>query len=180
MTMGDPSDRPTIPIQKGADRAAIGALLAVVASAAQERGLSLSPAGLKRSLREAVARDPIDALAVTVLGGAYFFYLAEKGHNEKVKTYWDALVFVSTSLSVGYADIFARTPSGQAIATALNTFGPAISGAALEAPATPEVAPKLELSDEALAVQRAILDKLDAILVELRGKNEPEASPERT
>jgi hypothetical protein len=169
------SDRPTIPARKGADRGSedravkIGALLAVAATTAQTHGISLVGGGWKRSLRAAVANDPVDALAVTVLGGAYLFYLAEKGHNEKVNTYWDALVFVSTCLSVGYADIFARTRAGQAIASALMTFGPTISGAALDAPASEQSAPpKLELPEEALAVQKAILGKLDAILVEMR------------
>lgn len=146
------------------DRAATLALLAVMAGVAKQGGVELSPKGIKSALLGAVARDPMEALSVTVLGGAYLFFLAERGANPKVTTYWDALVFVSTSLSVGYADIFARTPTGQAIASALMTFGPALSGAVLESPAAPVAAP----SDEALAVQRAILDKLDAILGELR------------
>ncbi len=89
---------------------------------------------------------------------------AEKGHNPKVQTYWDALVFISTCISVGYADIFARTPAGQAIASAVMTFGPAMSGAIFDEPG----AAKKEVPPEMLAVQRAIVDKLEAILVELR------------
>jgi hypothetical protein len=99
--------------------------------------------------------------------------------NPKVRTYWDALVFVSTCLSVGYADVFARTSAGKAIASALMTFGPAISGAILEEPrrdadppasATPRDADREESATPAqmLALQRVIAGKLEAILGELR------------
>ena len=144
------------------DAAAIRAL----ASATVGGGLTYD--GFKRSLRDAVAKDPFDATVVTVLGGAFLFYLAEKGQNPKVTTYWDALVFVSTCLSVGYADIFARTPAGQAIASALMTLGPAMSGAMLEVPAAE--GRKDEASDRVLEVQKIIADKLDAILGELRAQ----------
>jgi len=132
-------------------------------------------ASLKRRLRDTVARDPIDGLMVTVLGGAFLFYHAEKGHNPKVETYFDALVYVSTCLSVGYADIFPKTPTGKAIATALMTFGPAIAAAALDPPAAekePEpVDPRL------LEVQRLLCDKLDAILGEMRAANAAATQP---
>src|SRR4051812_33498613 len=107
------------------------ALLAVAATAASTAGVPLTPGGIKQLIKTAIAKDPVDALAVTVLGSAWLFYQAERGHNEKVTTYWDALVFVATSLSVGYADIFARTPTGQALATALNMFGPAMTSGLL-------------------------------------------------
>jgi hypothetical protein len=119
---------------------------------------------LKNSLREGVARDPLDALVVTVLGGSFLFYMAEKDENPKVRTYWDALVYISTCLSVGYADIFARTKAGQAIATAIMTVGPAMAAKALEPPAA-----ETRANDEqSIAVQKAIVEKLDAILVELK------------
>jgi len=125
-------------------------------------------ASLKGELRSAIARDPFDATVATVLGGAFLFYVAEKDHNPKVQSYWDALVFISTCLSVGYADVFARTPAGKAIASAVMTFGPAMSGALLDGPATGEGQTKAETPDEVLEVQRAIADKLDAILAELK------------
>lgn len=121
-------------------------------------------ASLKEGLRTAVARDPLDAVVVMVFGGAFLFYAAEKGHNPKVNTYWDALVFVSTCASVGYADVFARTPAGKAIATAVMTFGPAISGAVLDTPASAAQASDARL----LRAQELIASKLDAILGELR------------
>jgi voltage-gated potassium channel len=117
---------------------------------------------LKNALREGVARDPLDALVVTVLGGSFLFYMAEKDENPKVNTYWDALVYISTCLSVGYADIFARTQAGQAIATAIMTVGPAMAAKALDPPAAQAQ------DDQSLAVQKAIVEKLDAILVELK------------
>ena len=147
------------------------ALLAVAATAVGTAGVPLSPGGIKQLLRTAVAKDPVDALAVTVLGSAWLFYQAERGHNEKVKTYWDALVFVSTSLSVGYADIFARTPTGQALATALNMFGPAMTAGLLEPTTAVDeataAAAKAE-REKALLVQEKILEKLDAILGEMQ------------
>lgn len=120
---------------------------------------------LKTAIRDGVARDPLDALVVTVAGGAFLFYLAEKDENPKVKTYWDALVYVSTCLSVGYADVFARTPAGKAIATAIMTVGPAMAAKALDPPSATRD------DDQTVAVQKAIADKLDAILVELKKRD---------
>jgi voltage-gated potassium channel len=146
------------------------AALALVASLAGVSGEgSGSYVSLKNELRAAIASDPFDATVVTVLGGSFLFYVAERGHNPKVTTYWDALVFISTCLSVGYADIFARTPAGKAIASAVMTFGPAMSGALFDPPAGAETGEKAPpASPELLEVQRAIVDKLDAILGELR------------
>jgi hypothetical protein len=143
------------------------ALLALVAgSVAQSTDLG-DFMSLKKSLREAVKKDPLDALIVTVLGGSFLFYLAEKDDNPKVQTPWDALVYVSTCLSVGYADIFARTPAGKAIATAIMTVGPALAAKALD-PAADEL-PE-DLAPKALAVQEAMVSKLDAILGELKAQ----------
>jgi voltage-gated potassium channel len=148
-----------------------------VSDLAPAAGAELEYASLKRSLREAVASDPFDAAVVTVAGGAFLFYLAEKGHNQKVNTYWDALVFVSTCMSVGYADVFARTPAGKAIASAVMTLGPALSGALLDEPraaGSGSVAAAADAeSAERIAIQRAIVDKLEAILAELRASRRP-------
>jgi hypothetical protein len=142
--------------------------LALLAAAAAE-GAAPALASLKRSLREAVERDPFDATVVTVAGGAFLFYLAEKGKNPKVETYWDALVFVSTCMSVGYADVFARTPAGKAIASAIMTIGPAMSGAILDEPRAAGAGAETSGAGESVAVQRIIVEKLEAILTELRG-----------
>jgi voltage-gated potassium channel len=148
--------------------AAIAGLLATVATSLESQGVDVSYAAVKREVRSAIARDPFDATVVTVLGGAFLFYVAEKGQNPKVETYWDALLFISTCLSVGYADVFARTPAGKAIASAVMTVGPAMSGAMLDPAAEPSSTRAPDGSAQLLEVQRAIVDKLDAILTELR------------
>ncbi len=150
------------------DASAALALVASLAGVSGEGGASYG--SLKGGLREAVARDPFDATVVTVLGGSFLFYVAERRVKiPKVTSYWDALVFISTCLSVGYADVFAKTPAGKAIAAAVMTFGPAMSGAILEPPAQ---SADVKASPELLEVQRAIVDKLDAILGELRASRE--------
>jgi hypothetical protein len=106
-------------------------------NALSEPSTDLTYASLKNTLRAAATKDPVDALATLVLGGSYLFYMAEKGKNPKVKTYTDALLFISTCLSVGYADVFARTETGKAIASVVMTFGPALSARALDPPAEP-------------------------------------------
>jgi voltage-gated potassium channel len=141
------------------------AVLAVLASLATTAG-GTSYESCKRSLKAAVSSDPFDALVVTVVGGAFLFYLAERGKNPKVNSYVDALLFLSTCVSVGYADVFACTPAGKAIASAVMTFGPAMSGGIFDDSGSSDVPPSAPA--ELLAVQKAIVDKLDAILGELR------------
>jgi voltage-gated potassium channel len=149
--------------EQGAELVAL--LLSLTGGAGGPSGeSSLSYAGLKREVQAAVAKDPFDATVVTVFGGAFLFYMAEKGKNPKVESYWDALVFISTCLSVGYHDVFARTPGGKAIATAVMTIGPALSGAIFDAPA----AEKARAEQEAIRVQQAIVGTLGEILAELR------------
>jgi voltage-gated potassium channel len=143
------------------DRAwkALGALAAMAAVTSPE----LSYAAVKARVRDAAKRDPFDSTIATVLVASYLFFRAEKGHNPKVETFGDALVFISTCLSVGYSDIFARTEAGKAIATAVMTFGPALTASILDEPGA--------AAKEAAAVvsaQAAVVDKLDAILDELR------------
>jgi hypothetical protein len=156
--------------EAGATTSGEGAALGLLVSlAAAGTGIQASYSSLKDTLKSAVSEDPFDATVATVLGGAFLFYVAEKGHNPKVVTYWDALVFVSTCMSVGYADVFARTPAGKAIASAIMTFGPAMTGAILDAPRAEREA------DEGRVVrfQHAIVSKLDAILDELRASRSP-------
>lgn len=142
--------------------ALVALFMSLTSGAPGESGLGYE--GLKKEIKSLVAKDPFDATVMTVFGGAFLFYLAEKGKNPKVESYWDALVFISTCLSVGYHDVFARTPGGKAIATAVMTIGPALSGAIFEGPA----AEKEKAEKEALAVQQAIVGTLGEILAELR------------
>ncbi len=142
----------------------------------------------KGGVREGFAKDPMGSVLATVLGGAWLFYTAERGHNPKVKSYYDALVYVSTNLSVGYSDIFAKTPRGKAIGTALMTYGPAMAAKIFDAPAVPAVAapaappapapaPAPAASPSAdrpqpLAGSKEVLDRLDRILAILEATRE--------
>lgn len=150
---------PTTTERSAPEALALGALGRVLA--AQDFGALYDSA--KRELRSAIARDPIDSLVVTCLGSAWLFYVAEKGENEKVNSFWDALVFVTTSLSVGYANIFAVTPAGKAIAAALNTIGPAMAAKALEAPSA-DVDTR---NQAAQSDQRALIERIDALVSRL-------------
>ena len=63
---------------------------------------------------------------------AALFLLAEEGHNPQVKTYIDALHYIATSLSVGYANIFPVTQMGKAIGAVVMMVGPALSAKVLD------------------------------------------------
>src|SRR6478735_251739 len=62
---------------------------------------------------------------------------AELGRNAKVTSFYDAVVYAATNLSVGYSDIFAKTPAGKAIGALLMTYGPALATRALDPPGAP-------------------------------------------
>jgi voltage-gated potassium channel len=153
------SDAPTKPGRKGE------LLLSLAVAALRDPLVE----GLKNDVRNALTDDPIDSVLLTVLIGSHLFYECEKGINPKVVTFNDALVFVSTSISVGYSDIFAKTEKGKLIATALQTFGPALSAQALD---KPHVSSN-RMDEELLATQHKMLDKLDAILTELQKNKAP-------
>ncbi len=114
---------------------------------------------LESQLLQAVEANPLEAMALLVGSGAGLLYLAEAGRNEKIETYWDALHYVATSLSVGYANIFPETAFGKALGALLMMVGPALSSRALNPPSpAPTGAPESEL----------LAEKLDAILAELK------------
>src|SRR4051812_16101402 len=77
---------------------------------------------------------PARNTATMIALASLLFYAAERDENPKVNDVFDAGVFCSTCLSVGYGDIFARTPLGKIIGTVLMTVGPALSGAVLDGP----------------------------------------------
>lgn len=152
------------------DRAALSALAQIAEGLLGSRGGALGYDTWKSGFREIVQRDPIDTLIVSVLGGAYLFWLAEKDVNPKCRTFWDAAVFVATSLSVGYDNKFAETEAGKALGTFLMTFGPAVAAAAFAPPAAEQqaqAAAAARTQAESVELQKAILGKLDAILVQL-------------
>jgi hypothetical protein len=107
-----------------------------------------------------LADRPARNTAGLVAASAVIFYAAERDHNPKVNDIWDACVYCSTCLSVGYGDIFAKTPIGKILGSVLMTIGPALSGAALDG-----VSAKNQdaLQAEVLATLKAILAKIGDI-----------------
>jgi hypothetical protein len=108
------------------------------------------------------APTPADSLCALVATSAALLYWAEEGKNPNIKDYWDAFHYIATSLSVGYANIFPATPLGKIIGAAVQMVGPALSARALDGGGDLE--------------NRALLDKMDEILVELRRLNSKDAS----
>jgi hypothetical protein len=104
----------------------------------------------------------LEQLTEFVSQTAVLFYLAEQGQNPAVQTYWDALHYVATSLSVGYANIFPVTAAGKAIGAAVQMVGPALSAKALERPGPGG----LELA------QRELEQSQRDLIAELRGLRE--------
>ena len=124
---------------------------------------------LHEKMRDYQAREPANAILLSVLGSAAAFYVAERGRNPKVNSFYDALVYAATNLSVGYSDIFAKTPGGKAIGALLMTYGPALATRALDPPGMPtSPAPHPSGVNDA-AVDR-IVASLDAILAQLRAR----------
>lgn len=110
---------------------------------------------------EAPPVSPAEELTALVVWGASLFYLAESGVNPMVRSYWDALHYVATSLSVGYANVFPVTGLGKAIGSVVMMVGPALSARALDR------APRAAGEGDG---DTAIVERLDAILAELRQK----------
>lgn len=115
---------------------------------------------LEAGLAEWLTGRPLESLGGFLLSASAAFYLAERGVNPKIRTFVDALYYISTCLSVGYADIFAQTQTGKLIATLAMTVGPALTGNALDPPGRAEPA--------SAQGQQMMLERLDAILAELR------------
>ncbi len=124
---------------------------------------------LQNDLLERLTRHPIESLAGFLLSASVAFYLAERHVNPKINTFIDAVYYISTCLSVGYADIFAQTQSGKLIATLVMTVGPALTGNALDQPG--------QATPASIAGQEQMIQRLDAILEEL--KKRPPTEPSR-
>ena len=116
-------------------------------------------------LIERFTRYPMETLAGFLLGTSAAFYLAEREVNPKVKTFIDALYYISTCLSVGYADVFAQTQTGRAVATLVMTVGPSLTGELLDPPHKAASASSVN--------QELMIERLDAILEELRRRPVP-------
>lgn len=124
-------------------------------------------ATMKSELRAWAKQDPIDALIATVFGGGVAFYLAERETNPNCAHAWDGILYMSTALSVGYDNLFPTTPIGHALAVFAQTFGPALSGMALDPPAADVAIAAAEAAARATEdaeVNRAILARLEDIL----------------
>jgi voltage-gated potassium channel len=123
-------------------------------------------ASLKQDVRKAAKDDPIDALLVTVVGGGIAFYLAERDTNPACRSPLDGILYLATCLSVGYDNLFPTTTAGHALASAAQTFGPALANMAFDAPAAVAAA----AADAAADVNRQILARLDDIVRLLEAK----------
>lgn len=135
--------------------------LGVLLGAAYGKSPEVMLRELHQQFRKAQAAEPANMTVKVVLLGAVAFYLAERGRNPKILSYYDALVYVSTNLSVGYSDILARTPLGKALGSLLMAYGPALAARTLDAPSE-HSNPSERLGDVA-----ALAEKLDLILAEL-------------
>ena len=78
--------------------------------------------------------NPLEAAYGFLGSAAVAFYYAEKDVNPKVNTYIDAFHYIATCASVGYADIFAMTQTGKAIAALVMVVGPSIADRSLNRP----------------------------------------------
>lgn len=141
--------------------------LGLLAAATAPGGATATVSRLHERLREYQAREPANAILVTVLAGAAAFWIAERNRNPRMTSFSDALVYAATNLSVGYSDILAKTPAGKVIGSWLMTYGPALATRALDAPGQPVAAAPSAASDAALD---RVVEKLEAILNELRAR----------
>jgi hypothetical protein len=101
----------------------------------------------------------------TVIVASWLFYRAERGQNPKVASFYDALSYVATSLSVGYSDIFPRTEAGKALSAAIQTFGPAMAAGIFD-----DEAKEKRRESELDRQNDAILERLDRIVEALEAR----------
>jgi hypothetical protein len=118
---------------------------------------------------------PAQNTALFAAAAAIIFFYAERGQNPKVNDYYDALVYCTTNLSVGYSDIFAKTSLGKLVGSILMTFGPALSGAALDGPREEG---RGETQKEILTTLQQILTHLESQKSQLDSRTSmPHSSP---
>jgi len=112
------------------------------------------------TLSAKLAERPAQNTLIILGLGALLFYYAERDANPKVNSIYDALEYCSSSLSVGYTNIYPQTPLGKTVATLLMTYGPALSGAVLDGPK--------KADETSPVVQEKLLATLEQILAQLR------------
>lgn len=119
----------------------------------------LIPGGLD-SASARLAEHPFRNTASLVGLSTMLFYMAERGHNPKVNSIFDASIYCSTCLNVGYGDIYAVTPTGKLIGTMLMTVGPGLVTKVTDG----------VRSAQASATQQKIADTLQEILAQLQAQ----------
>ena len=144
---------------------AVPALAALAAMALLSGDEDLSYGALKDKLRTEMVRDPIDTTLGAVMGASVLFYLAERDVNPRIDSLAAAMEFVSTSMSVGYSNIFPETQAGRIIAAAIMAAGPSMTASFLEPPGVGHLQ-----RTPGEATNDVIAEKLDAILQELRAQ----------
>jgi len=109
-----------------------------------------------------LTEHPAQNTAALLSAATVLFYLAERGHNPRVRDIYDAMVYCTTNISVGYCDIFAHTPTGKLIGSALMTIGPAMAAKTLDGakPPADASAATAQTQEQILATLREILAKL--------------------
>ena len=110
---------------------------------------------------EHLTRHPPESLAGFTMSAAAAFYLAEKEVNPQINSPVDAFYYISTCLTVGYADVFPATQTGRLIASMAMIIGPALANNLLDPPGREK--PSTARSQE------AIIERLDGILAALKG-----------
>ncbi len=80
--------------------------------------------------------NPMEAAFGFLGAAAAAFYAAERVENPKINTYIDSFYYIATCASVGYADVFAVTQRGKAIAALVMVVGPGLADRALNRPVT--------------------------------------------
>jgi hypothetical protein len=116
-----------------------------------------------------LTEKPAQNTAALLSTATVLFYLAERGHNPRVRDIYDAMVYCTTNISVGYCDIFAQTPAGKMIGSALMTIGPAMAAKTLDGT-------KQSQEQQVAATQDQILATLQQILARLNPPPAPEDS----
>lgn len=119
---------------------------------------------LEKRFVVAARANPLESLATMLIGGSLVFFAAERSVNGKVNSFWDALYFISTCASVGYADIVAKTTVGKAVGSLVMALGPALCAMALDRPDLPPLGAEMEPRTDLTP----LLAKMDAMLSELQ------------
>jgi hypothetical protein len=74
-------------------------------------------------LAESPCRNTVALVGLSTV----LFYAFEKHHNPKVNDVWDAMVYCSTCLSVGYGELFPKTTLGKYVLSLLLKIGSAMA-----------------------------------------------------